>query len=47
METNNGGCGCNSNLKGGTMKVHVGPKGGKYVIKVCNGKKTKRYIKDI
>ena len=42
-----GGCGCNSNLKGGNMKVHTGPKGGKYIIKVCNGKKLKRYIKDI
>jgi len=34
-----------SNIFGGNKKVYVGPKGGKYVIIVCDGKKKKKYLK--
>ncbi len=53
MNTNFGGCGCNQmqdggcgcEMKGG-KKVLVGPRGGKFIYKICNGKKTKIYIKN-
>lgn len=32
-------------LKGGNKTVYKGPRGGRYIIVRCNGKKVKRYIK--
>lgn len=29
----------------GSKVVHIGPKGGKYVIVVCKGEKKKKYLK--
>ena len=34
-----------SSSRGGNKPVHVGPKGGKYVIARCDGKQVKRYLK--
>ena len=34
-----------SDLFGGNKKVYIGPKGGKYVMVVCDGKKKKKYLK--
>lgn len=32
---------------GGNSKIHIGPRNGQFIYKICKGKKIKVYLKDI